>query len=85
MAVPYIDAISISLTTRMSANEVPAVNDLYDQEHFAYLEPTVLLVSNDKRMRALANTIGLRSVGSIEFRRIAQLEIRKRDHGLREE
>jgi len=78
LARPYIDAIATTFITRMSDSELPAMNDLYDQEHFAYLEPNVLLVSNDKRMRVLASTIGLKAVGNIEFRRMAQFEIAKK-------
>lgn len=74
-AIPYIDAISVGFITRMSRGELPQVNDLYDKEHFAYLEPKVLLVSNDKRMRALASSIGLTVADHIKFRSMAQERI----------
>jgi hypothetical protein len=78
LARPYVDVISVAFVTRMGNSELPTINDLYDQEHFAYLEPNVLLVSNDKRMRGLASTIGQTAVDSAEFRSMAQIEIAKR-------
>lgn len=79
LALPYVDAISVSFTERISRGELPQENDVYDQFHFAYLEPRVLLASNDQRMRALASKIGLTAVDANEFRRLAQISIAERN------
>lgn len=75
---PYVDALSNAFITRMSRRELPHRNDLYDQEHFAYLEPGVLLVTEDRRMRGLAARIHVEAVDSKEFRKRAHAAIAKR-------
>jgi hypothetical protein len=68
-AEPYIRALSISLLERMERGETPARNDAFDLDHFAYLKPGTVLITNDKRMRTLANKVGVRSVTSEEIAR----------------
>jgi hypothetical protein len=68
LAKPYIDAMSNAFILPMSRRDQPHRNDLYDQDHFAYLEPNTLLVTEDKGMRRLASSIGVQAVSSVEFR-----------------
>jgi hypothetical protein len=58
---PYILALSISLLERMERGEIPAKNDAFDLNHFAYLTPSTILITKDKRMRTLATKVGVRS------------------------
>lgn len=64
---PYILALSISLLGRMERGELPAKNDAFDLEHFAYLTPSTVLITNDKGMRALATKAGVMSATSEEI------------------
>jgi hypothetical protein len=68
LARPYLLALSRVLLDRMRRGEVVGVNDSYDLDHFAYLEPAVTLVTNDKRMAALGRTVGIRTMNSVELR-----------------
>lgn len=65
-AEPYIGALSISLLERMEKGEEPAINDTFDLDHFAYLAPNTVLITNDKRMRALATKVGVESAIGVE-------------------
>jgi hypothetical protein len=53
LAQPYFRALSRSQLGRMQRGEVTGRNDSYDLDHFAYLEPGVVLVTNDRRMAVL--------------------------------
>jgi hypothetical protein len=66
---PYIRALSISLLERMERGETPARNDAFDLDHFAYLKPGTVLITNDKRMGTLAKKVGVKSVTSEEITR----------------
>lgn len=85
MAWPYICAVAVSLMGRMSRGEQPQQNDVFDLEHFAYLEPSVLLVSNDRRMRTLAIDIGLSAVDGDAFRVMAQDNLAERNIAWKDE
>jgi hypothetical protein len=44
-----------------------AGNDAYDIAHFAYLAPSIVLVTNDKRMQSLAACVGVKSITAEEI------------------
>ena len=58
-AEPYVKALSFTLLDRMRRGQVPAINDAYDLDHFAYLSPGDVLVTADKRMAAVAKHCGV--------------------------
>jgi hypothetical protein len=67
LAGAYFRALSLAQLSRIRRGEIAGKNDSYDLDHFAYLEPGVILTTNDKRMAALAGAVGIRAIRSSEL------------------
>ena len=62
---PYMRVMAIRHLGRLIRKETASGNDAYDQDHFAYIEPDVWLITNDSYMAELARFVRI-NVGNSE-------------------